>query len=136
MEVAELRRERVRLNSIAYRIKYPEKVKEYNRLWHIANKDLRKEQARYRSYGIDSDAYQSLLKEQNGKCGICHQPEINEYMGTVRELAVDHCHETGAVRGLLCFKCNTGLGQLGDTIESLQEAIIYLQKTTTDKEKI
>lgn len=47
----------------------------------------------------------------------------------VRRLAVDHCHSTGKIRGLLCHNCNTGLGKLGDSIESLTKALNYLKES-------
>jgi hypothetical protein len=58
------------------------------------------------------DTYQQLLHNQGGVCAICHQPEvkIDKQRGTLCILAVDHCHTTGTVRGLLCFRCNTNLG--------------------------
>jgi hypothetical protein len=41
---------------------------------------------------------------------------------------VDHCHETGKIRGLLCHSCNTGIGKLGDNLEGLQKAVSYLER--------
>lgn len=74
-------------------------------------------------YGIDLDTYNKMLQEQNGVCKIC-KGEDNGPWGT---LAVDHCHETGKVRGLLCAMCNKGLGQFKDNQELLKEAIEYLK---------
>lgn len=56
---------------------------------------------------------------QNGGCAIC---------GRVTKLVVDHDHETNRVRGLLCSTCNTGLGKLGDNVENLRKAIVYLER--------
>lgn len=55
-------------------------------------------------YGIDIDAYESLLEQQGGVCAICDSPPGK------RPLDVDHDHDTGVVRGLLCPRCNTALG--------------------------
>lgn len=76
-------------------------------------------------YGITSEQYQSLLEKQDYRCAICgNTPEQSR--GNTNKLSVDHCHNTGKVRGLLCQKCNTGLGLLGDTKEDLQKALNYL----------
>ncbi len=58
---------------------------------------------------------------QDGKCAICR-------IVPSRTMAVDHCHDTGAIRGLLCSNCNTGIGLLRDNPEILARAIIYLAK--------
>ena len=60
---------------------------------------------------------------QDGKCAICSNPQEN------RRLAVDHCHKTGKVRGLLCQGCNTGIGGLKDDTERIKKAIDYLKKS-------
>uniref|UniRef100_A0AAU8BB03 Endonuclease VII n=1 Tax=Escherichia phage Baskent_phicoli_1 TaxID=3145031 RepID=A0AAU8BB03_9CAUD len=74
-------------------------------------------------YGITVDDYEEMFKRQGGVCAICHQPET----GNIR-MAVDHCHASGKVRGLLCKNCNTALGNLKDSIEILTNAITYLQE--------
>ncbi len=67
--------------------------------------------------------YNDLLKIQEGKCKICgiHQTELKQRLG------VDHDHITGKIRGLLCSKCNMGLGYFKDDPKILKEAIEYLQ---------
>lgn len=79
-----------------------------------------------RKYGIDSEVYKQMLDEQQGRCRICntHQDDLT------RRLAVDHCHETGKVRGLLCAPCNTALGNFKDNTELLNNAINYLNEST------
>jgi predicted RNA-binding Zn-ribbon protein involved in translation (DUF1610 family) len=88
-----------------------------------ANKQLR------RKYGITLEQYNTLFQLQNGLCGICGKSESTrrrkKTQGNER-LAVDHCHETGVVRGLLCFKCNTAIGSLGDNEEMVMRVIFYL----------
>jgi hypothetical protein len=76
-----------------------------------------------RLYGPDAD-YGRMFAAQNGACKLCgKQPWAG------RVLAVDHCHETGKVRGLLCAGCNTGLGKLGGTTESLMRALQYVARS-------
>ena len=74
-------------------------------------------------YGITLDEYDELLEKQGGVCAICSQS-----CPTGRHLAVDHDHDTGVVRGLLCTRCNIGLGQLRN-ITNLARSIVYLQKS-------
>lgn len=62
-------------------------------------------------YGISLEEYDQMLSDQNGVCAICLLPEIiKSTQGRTKSLAVDHCHTTGKVRGLLCINCNTSLG--------------------------
>lgn len=72
--------------------------------------------------------YSELFEEQQGLCAICREPEITKSAsGKQRPLAIDHCHETGAIRGLLCTYCNTALGSMKDNPEVLLRAIVYLR---------
>ena len=71
-------------------------------------------------YGITIKEYNTLLDAQDGVCAICFGVEKNK-------LCVDHDHDTGEVRGLLCSKCNRGIGLLGDKVDALQRAIDYLK---------
>ena len=82
-----------------------------------------------KKYNINLKEYNLLLKKQEYKCAICKTITPG---GPSNEFVVDHCHLTEKVRGLLCNHCNTGLGKLGDTIESLERAINYL-KSNSDK---
>lgn len=74
-----------------------------------------------RLYGISAQEYSSLLERQNGFCAICKKK-------TKTKLAVDHCHKSGKVRGLLCFRCNSTLGKVEDSQELLAYFIEYLKK--------
>ena len=66
---------------------------------------------------------QKMLVDQDYKCVICN----TKYSDT-KKLHVDHCHNTGKVRGLLCSNCNNGMGKLGDSIERLELVINYLKQ--------
>lgn len=78
-----------------------------------------------RTYGITLDQFNEKLKEQNNKCAICNSTNTHDKHGV---MAVDHNHSTGAIRGLLCYKCNAGIGLLNDNKEILTSAIKYLEK--------
>ncbi len=100
--------------------------------WRRKDKEGRKEHyERYefqrslkRYYGITVDHYERMLAQQKGRCACCgqHQSMFK------RRLHVDHCHETGEIRGLLCTQCNPGIGYLQHSIPRLKKAILYLSK--------
>jgi hypothetical protein len=71
-------------------------------------------------YGITLEQYNSLLTKQNGVCAICGNPPREKLLDT------DHDHDTGKIRGLLCWRCNGLLGRARDSIEILESAIEYL----------
>lgn len=77
-------------------------------------------------YGLLAGEYRRLYNSQEGRCKICGTTEAHKRVK--RRFAVDHCHKTGKVRGLLCNKCNVGLGMFEDNIESLISAISYLKE--------
>lgn len=74
-----------------------------------------------RLYGISDIEYDSILASQEGKCAICGSP-----IGNIKKAFIDHNHITNEIRGLLCPKCNFGLGNFNDDIEILTRAIAYL----------
>jgi hypothetical protein len=80
------------------------------------------------AFGISLQEYGQKLVEQNGKCAICNNQETHMRNGKIKALAVDHCHQTGKIRGLLCSDCNTGIGKLKDDPAVLQNAIGYILK--------
>ena len=80
-------------------------------------------------YGITLENYNTMLAQQHGVCKICGKPEKVKFNGVTKSLAVDHCHKTGKVRGLLCQACNKALGLFNDDITILQNAINYLQES-------
>jgi len=69
-----------------------------------------------------------LLEKQNGKCAICgnHEIAIHNVTKNKQNLAVDHCHKNGKIRGLLCQDCNRGIGLFHEDISRLEKAIKYL----------
>lgn len=76
-----------------------------------------------RSYGITGRQYAKLLHEQNGLCAICGYPKLDRRKA---DLAIDHSHKTGKVRGLLCTNCNNGLGLFKEDPSLIASAIAYL----------
>jgi hypothetical protein len=71
--------------------------------------------------------YDEMLQKQGGVCALCRRPESKlRKDGTPMNLSVDHCHKTGKIRGLLCYRCNVALGFLEDDVETLGRAIKYL----------
>lgn len=80
-----------------------------------------------RRFGMSIAEHNDLVAKQNGLCAICNQPESSVIRGKTVSLAVDHCHATGKIRGLLCTKCNRALGLLNDSVGLLKKAIAYLE---------
>lgn len=92
--------------------------KEKQRLWS--------RQKLLREYGLTLEDFDRLYEEQRGLCAICHRPPRDG-----KALCVDHCHETGAVRQLLCNPCNEALGLLEENIEYIKNALLYIEKYST-----
>lgn len=78
-----------------------------------------------REFGLSPEDYGRILEAQEYKCAICLTPESE--MG--RRLSVDHCHDTGRVRGLLCTQCNTSIGMLKESPEIIARAARYVRRS-------
>jgi len=74
-------------------------------------------------FGISLEEYGDMLERQGGVCKICKNACLSG-----NNLAVDHNHDTGQVRDLLCIGCNTGLGSFRDNREILESAVAYLEE--------
>lgn len=96
--------------------------KECRKEWHKNNPAPVRAWSLKTNYGISMEDYDNMLKSQGGVCFLCGEPEKQR-----KHLAVDHCHRTGKVRGLLCTTCNVGLGNLKDDPEILEKAAKYLR---------
>lgn len=83
---------------------------------------------RCRVFGLTTEQLSNLLTAQNNTCAICSREPDPLKRSSL--LAIDHDHETGNVRGLLCISCNAALGMLGDNIEGLERALSYLLKAS------
>ena len=104
------------------------KNKEYkdlqNKTWREENKSKFRSSNLKRRFGITHEQFEDILKTQDNKCAICgvDQDVCGKY------LCIDHDHETGKIRGLLCDLCNRALGQFQDNLEVLKKAVEYKEK--------
>jgi hypothetical protein len=100
------------------------------RAWHAENPERaagnRRRTNLAKNYGLTVAEYDAMLRAQGGVCAICNRPERAMREGKVVRMPVDHDHETGAVRGLLCHTCNRAIGLLGDDTALMRRAISYL----------
>ncbi len=96
-------------------------------IWRESNKDSIRSSNLKRTFGISIEEYDKLLDYQGGVCAMCKQP-----CKSGKRLAVDHDHNTGAIRSLLCMKCNKH--KVGDlTLEDALAIVKYLQNPMADK---
>jgi hypothetical protein len=101
--------------------------------WRERNPDLvrRKDREHYlrKAYDMSIDDYERLLRAQGGRCAVCGTQDPVLPRGSSSSgltFAIDHDHQTGQIRGLLCTPCNLGIGNLGDDPERLRRAAAYL----------
>jgi hypothetical protein len=89
----------------------------------------RKREARWvHTYGITMEQFFELARRQRNRCAICRVKLILTGSRTYRKAAVDHDHETGQIRGILCGSCNVGLGNFKDDTNILLAAVAYLRR--------
>lgn len=102
----------------------------YDQAYRAKNRERlstqRKENRLLAAYGITLGEYENMVQAQGGICALCNEePRPNGRLGPA--LVIDHDHETGQVRGLLCHHCNVALGHLRDDSDLLRKAIKYLE---------
>lgn len=106
---------------------YKNKASERAAKWNKENKERRKiiiQKDNYKKrYGLTVEMKQALVDNQKGKCAICE----NDLKDT-HDVCVDHNHETGKIRAILCRRCNLGIGHLQDSIVVVKSALKYLEK--------
>jgi len=107
-------------NSRDHYLRNREKYLGRHREWHRANDGGHWAQTKT-LYSVTKEQYQLLLRTQNGVCAICR------CVPGKRHLHIDHCHESGKIRGLLCGNCNRGIGYLRDDVGILRLALVYLE---------
>lgn len=120
-----------RIKNIENRRAYAKKYREENRdkisLRNIRNREKTSIKWRKFRYGISNEQFKQLLVGANNKCQICGFVFIDDG-GIQGKPHIDHDHNTKKIRGLLCAKCNKGLGQFDDNITLFEEAILYLRE--------
>ena len=114
---------------------------ERNRIYRAANREklrakdkIRREGNPYRyrdsylrrKFKISEKFFETMLAAQDGRCAICKRTWVED----IRQFAVDHDHETGKIRGVLCSSCNRALGLMGDNVAALRAAVAYLERGT------
>ena len=133
-------KERISIEGKTYRAENKEKISERTKLYRQNHKEMFKIKDHNRflrdkdkrliltrkiylrnKYGILPDQYEEMFKEQKGKCAICNKV-------SKRKLAIDHDHDTGLIRELLCSNCNRALGYFKDSKENLKKAVSYLER--------
>jgi hypothetical protein len=123
-------REKILAQTTKYQKEHREQTNINHRHWHHANKDNVINSRLKSRFGITLEQYNEMFKKQNGVCAICKMPEkhIDKRFNRPRNLAVDHCHNSKKVRGLLCFDCNSGIGKLKDSYELIMIAANYIKE--------
>lgn len=107
-----------------WRINNRDKLRAHCRNWYKKNKCVRREYSIKTRFGITTKQYENMLHDQGYKCGICGK---NQSLFKKR-FSIDHNHETGKIRGLLCPQCNVALGLFKDNQEILISAAKYVTK--------
>jgi recombination endonuclease VII len=107
-----------------------EKIQQREKIFHKKNPRSRADKSRKHRYGITPEEYNIKTAEQDNKCAICGNLEVETDFrtGRIKFLLVDHNHTTKKNRDLLCQSCNRALGQFKEDISILQKAIQYLEK--------
>ena len=113
-----------------YYQKHKRRVKDRAWKWYHDNQHRAKNRQLKKNFDITYDDYVQMLAKQNGVCAICSEKEAyksNSGEGKLRDLSVDHNHQTGQIRGLLCAKCNAAIGMVKEEIPRLHAMIRYLE---------
>lgn len=108
-----------------WRDKNPNYMKNNSRKMRASSPEWKRLEHLRQRYGITPDDYAEMMERQDGQCLICKNTPA-DWKG--KPLCVDHCHETGIVRGLLCNPCNTGIGLFKEDTKAMKSAIDYLER--------
>jgi hypothetical protein len=95
-------------------------TREYRRATRAQNARL----ARLRNYGLTADEFDALMQDQGGRCASCE----DDFGPAAHDVHVDHCHQSGKVRGILCRHCNIALGHLRDDPVRILSLHTYIQR--------
>ena len=123
-------KDRIRRKGIEYRKLNKERLSEINKIYYQNNqrKALGWNLAKY---GLSVEKFEEMSRRQGDVCSICFKKCANK-----KRLSVDHNHDTGVIRGLLCNNCNRALGLIGDDINFFKNAIKYLNKKIPKNKQI
>lgn len=125
------------LKSKMYDLAHPEEKRMRNKKYYENNKEKHNAYCyvnnRNKTYNITQDIYDTMLNNQKGVCAICGKKEtkVGRINKKIKPLSVDHNHNTGKIRGLLCQNCNSGLGLFGDNEDLLIKAANYIKQQQT-----
>lgn len=100
-----------------------EYLRNYMREYQRKNKDTLNPYKRARRYGLTVDEMNELLEQAGDSCQICH----SQFGEVTTGKCIDHCHDTGKVRGIICNKCNVAIGLLGNNVEVVKGLLGYLE---------
>ena len=117
----------VKTKTKKWREENKERIKKYRLEYFSKNQERIKGWSLKEHFGINVEDYKKLLKFQSGRCKICGSTSFGRKQ--IKYFCVDHDHETGKIRGLLCHHCNTALGSMKDNIENLKNMIAYLEQS-------
>jgi hypothetical protein len=98
----------------------------YMREWHRRNPRRRKHYLIKGRYGLTIDDFEAIVEAQDGRCAVClrvFDPDPQK-----RDMQIDHNHETGVMRGVVCARCNAILGRVDRDVEVLKRAVAYLER--------
>jgi hypothetical protein len=105
--------------------------------WNAANpekrREIRRAAQRLLRYGMTKQQHADMLEKQGGLCAVCKRAETKVLLGRVTGLCVDHDHNTGVVRGLLCSRCNIAVGMLDEDVERAKQLARYMRRHKKEK---
>lgn len=130
-EWRQLNKDKMKQYMSDWRFANQEHIKEYNSRWNSSNLDYHVDRHLKYTYNISIVEYTKMLEKQEFKCAICG---IHESEAIRSKLFVDHCHETGKIRALLCLNCNTALGHIKEDTNILHSMLNYLKEHKNDNE--
>jgi hypothetical protein len=114
-----------------WREENPERFRASTKAWYLKNKDrvceIERHRSRFKLYGVTKEKYETMLEEHLNKCAICGKNNED----CEKSLSIDHCHNTGKVRGLLCAGCNFLVGRIEDL--GIDDIVMYFNKYNINK---
>jgi len=120
-------KEKIRKDGRKYYRKHKKQYYQYRKKWRKNNPQKIKEEKLRLKFKMSIEDYNNLLKNQNNRCGICNEKFDLKNYNKPNYPNVDHCHKTGKIRGILCSRCNSGLGSFHDDQSVLDSAVLWLK---------